>query len=232
MHACMLSRFSRVHSLQPCGPQPASLLCPWDSPGKNTGVGCHALFHGIFPIQGSNPSLLRLLHWQEGSLPLVPPGKPQALDIHWQFSFSKDCRVWLQPWINERTLSPVFLPMPMGRILQHCHFGRQTISLINQHFLPYLLRFLEGRKIRVLDSEPLIQDQISFQPHCILSPFSCWILLDETFSLRFWRPLLSLTKESERLLVFLTHGCTLEPRGSFKTHSPHPEPIKLESQWV
>ena len=29
-----------------------------DSPGKNTGVGCHALLHGIFPTQGSNPGLL------------------------------------------------------------------------------------------------------------------------------------------------------------------------------
>ena len=33
------------------------LLCPWDSPGKNTGVGCHALLQGIFPTQGSNPGL-------------------------------------------------------------------------------------------------------------------------------------------------------------------------------
>ena len=29
-----------------------------DSPGKNTGVGCHALLQGIVPIQGSNPHLL------------------------------------------------------------------------------------------------------------------------------------------------------------------------------
>ncbi|KAM7233981.1 hypothetical protein CapIbe_016118, partial [Capra ibex] len=29
-----------------------------DSPGKNTGVGCHALLQGIFPTQGSNPGLL------------------------------------------------------------------------------------------------------------------------------------------------------------------------------
>ena len=28
-----------------------------DSPGKNTRVGCHALFHGIFPTEGSNPGL-------------------------------------------------------------------------------------------------------------------------------------------------------------------------------
>ena len=29
-----------------------------DSPGKNTGVGCHALLQGIFPTHGSNPGLL------------------------------------------------------------------------------------------------------------------------------------------------------------------------------
>ena len=37
---------------------PTRLLCPWDSPGKNTGVGCHALLQRIFPTQGSNPGLL------------------------------------------------------------------------------------------------------------------------------------------------------------------------------
>ena len=47
-----------------------------DSPGKNTGVGCHALLWRIFPTQGLNPHLLCLLHWQKGSLPLAPPGKP------------------------------------------------------------------------------------------------------------------------------------------------------------
>ena len=34
------------------------LLCPWDSAGKNTGVGCHALLQGIFLTQGLNPCLL------------------------------------------------------------------------------------------------------------------------------------------------------------------------------
>ena len=34
------------------------VLCPWDSPGKNTGVGCHFFLQGIFPTQGSNPGLL------------------------------------------------------------------------------------------------------------------------------------------------------------------------------
>ena len=49
------------------GLQPARLLCPWNYPGKNTGVDCHFLLKGLFLIQGSN---LRLLHWQGGSLPL------------------------------------------------------------------------------------------------------------------------------------------------------------------
>ena len=45
-------------------------------PGKNTGVGHHALLQGIFPTQGSNLRLSCLLHWQVDSLPLAPPGKP------------------------------------------------------------------------------------------------------------------------------------------------------------
>ncbi|XP_070625051.1 microtubule-associated protein 9 isoform X5 [Bos indicus] len=52
---------------------PTRLLCPWDSPGKDAGVGCHALFHGIFMTQGSNPCRFRLLHCRAGSLPLAPP---------------------------------------------------------------------------------------------------------------------------------------------------------------
>ena len=45
-------------SLQPHGLQPARLLRPWNSPGKNTGVVCHSLPQGIFPTQGSNPGFL------------------------------------------------------------------------------------------------------------------------------------------------------------------------------
>ena len=57
---------------------------PGDSPGNNTGVGCHALLQGIFPTQGSNPHLLCLLQWQAGSSPLVPPGKSieQAIAVY------------------------------------------------------------------------------------------------------------------------------------------------------
>ena len=44
--------------MRPYGLQPARLLYPWDSQGRNTGEGCHALFQGIFPAQGSNPHLM------------------------------------------------------------------------------------------------------------------------------------------------------------------------------
>ena len=63
-------------SLWPRGLQSAGLLGPWDFLGKNTGVSCHFFLQGIFPAQGSSPSLLRLLYWQADSLPLEPPGKP------------------------------------------------------------------------------------------------------------------------------------------------------------
>ena len=45
-------------SLRPHGLELTRLLRPWDSPGTNTGVGCHFLLQGLFPTQGSNPNLL------------------------------------------------------------------------------------------------------------------------------------------------------------------------------
>ena len=52
----MFSRSVVSNSLQPFGPSGSAVH--GDSPGKNTGVGCHALLQGIFPTQGSNPGLL------------------------------------------------------------------------------------------------------------------------------------------------------------------------------
>ena len=62
MFNCMCAR--SCPTPRPHGLQPARLLCPWDSPGKNTEVGCHSLLQGIFPTQGLNWHLLRVLHWQ------------------------------------------------------------------------------------------------------------------------------------------------------------------------
>ena len=57
-------------SLWPHGLQPARLLFPWDSPGKNTEVGYHCLLQGIILTQVLN---LSLLPWQVDPF---PPGKP------------------------------------------------------------------------------------------------------------------------------------------------------------
>ena len=68
MHACSVMS----NSLQPH-------LCPWDFPGKNTGVGCHFLLQGTFLTQGSNLHLLCLLHCRQM---LYPPSPPPPLSIY------------------------------------------------------------------------------------------------------------------------------------------------------
>ena len=62
MHAKAVSVVS--DSLRPNGLQPTRLLCPWDSPGKNTRVGFHALLQGTFPVHKVNPGGLSLLRSQ------------------------------------------------------------------------------------------------------------------------------------------------------------------------
>ena len=76
VHAHMLRCPVISDSLQTHG-----FLCPWDFPGKNSGVGCHFLLQGIFPTQRLNPSLLCLL----------------------------DCRQILYLWATGETLNEVWM---------------------------------------------------------------------------------------------------------------------------
>ena len=46
-----------IEPAPPGSAAPARLLCPWDSPGKSTGVSYHAVLQGIL-TQGSNPHLM------------------------------------------------------------------------------------------------------------------------------------------------------------------------------
>ena len=81
-HACVLSCFSHAQPYDPMDQSPPGASVHGIlSPGKNTGMSCHALLQGIFLTQRSNPCLLCLLHWQAGSLPLAPP-VPRASPIH------------------------------------------------------------------------------------------------------------------------------------------------------
>ena len=63
MHMCVscsvVSNSLLPHGSMVATPQqPNRLLCQWNSPGKNTGVGCHSLLQGFFPTKGSTPGLL------------------------------------------------------------------------------------------------------------------------------------------------------------------------------
>ena len=84
---------SLVQLLQPHGLQPASLLCPWDSSGKNIGVGCHSVFQGISLTQGLNPGLPHcrqiLYHLNHQESPIKPwdsPGKNTGIESHFLVS--------------------------------------------------------------------------------------------------------------------------------------------------
>ena len=76
--SCMLSCSVVSNSLQPHGLQPTRLLCLWNFPGKNTGVGCHFLLQGIFPHPGIEPMSLESLvspALAGGFFTTEPPGK-------------------------------------------------------------------------------------------------------------------------------------------------------------
>ena len=75
---CMLSCFNQVRLFE--APWTVAHQAP-QSMGfsrQEYWVGCHSLLQEIFPTQGSNLHLLRLLHCQGGSLPLATPGKPRT----------------------------------------------------------------------------------------------------------------------------------------------------------
>ena len=115
VHVCACSVVS--DSLQPCGLKPGRLLCPWDFPGKNTGVHVHFLLQGIFPAQGLNLCLVHLLHWQWILLPLCHLGSTQrrlrsslfSMEVFWYFilspqlsSTSSCVAVWLVKFLTIR----------------------------------------------------------------------------------------------------------------------------------
>ena len=109
-------------SLRPHELQPTRLLCPWDSSGKSTGVGCHFLLQGIFLTQGSN---LGLPHYRQTLYRLSQQGIPDTQkrkitnlkDSIYHFSLMetvRDVALWkerIQGW-EEITLFNVYLKLP------------------------------------------------------------------------------------------------------------------------
>ena len=92
--------------------EPTKLLCPWNSPGKNSGVGSHSLLQGIFPTQGSNPGLLhcRRLFTSE------PAGKP--INLRRPLKLKSYCDLNTR-WAEGRNKTAAIVP----RITAHSNSG-------------------------------------------------------------------------------------------------------------
>ena len=110
VHACSVVS----NSLQSRGLWPTRLICPWHSPGKNTGAGCHLLLQGISLTEGSNPCLLHSLHWQVDSLPLHHLGNPIV-----NIFLGKSEQTFFQPSLIIFALKMEVRPCNFGYIASH-----------------------------------------------------------------------------------------------------------------
>ena len=137
-------------SVRPHWRQPTKLPRPWDSPGKNTGVGSHAFLQRIFLIQESNLCLLCLLRWQEGFflffffIPLVPPGKQELfLFLVWQIKASKG--LWHQQWPGTFFKLDMF-SYSLTPFIPCTFFYSVSVFLLNQCFLWLSFSFVWRRR--------------------------------------------------------------------------------------
>ena len=84
----MLNHFGHVRLLATPRTVAHQAPCPWDFPGKNTGVDCHALLQGIFPTRGSNPHL-----------PASPALQADSFFTHWAI-----WEAWIQHMCKEKVV--------------------------------------------------------------------------------------------------------------------------------
>ena len=148
-------------SVRPHRQQPSRLPCPWDSPGKNTGVGCHFLSNAwkwklkvksLSHVQLQGPHGLqptRLLHsWDF-------PGKSTRVGCH--------CLLWVL-WpttvqISQRPLAIIlYKPKPLPFII-----GDSITRTHTAHFCPYLVNDVLNLALASL-SEINVKFQEFFEP--------------------------------------------------------------------
>ena len=116
------------NSLWPCGLWPTRLLCPWNFPGKNTGVGCYSFFQGIFLTRGSNSGLLQLSkgHLQdimEGNKLFRKEGMEEGRNRKGRKMDGEEGRTEIQPW---------------AEVL--CQYNKVIVSLITEnHGCPFAI---------------------------------------------------------------------------------------------
>ena len=121
-------------SVRPHGRQPTRLPCPWDSPGKNTGVGCHFLLQCIKVKSESQvaQSCLTLSNPMDCSLPgSSVHGIFQAGVLEWGATAFSAC-YW--SCINKFQTQPTFKkPTATGRFSSHPLRGKQTNTRAHNH---------------------------------------------------------------------------------------------------
>ena len=105
---------------------PTSLLCPLDSPVKNTGVGCHTLLQGIFPTQGSNPGPPHcrqiVYHLSHQGSPNIPKNGCKLLRCCLcakAFDFVDHNKLW-------KNLQEMGIPDHLTRLLRNLYAGQEA----------------------------------------------------------------------------------------------------------
>ena len=115
-----------------CSPQRTGSSVHGDSPGKNTGVGCHAFLQGIFPTQGLNPGLP---HCMQILYCLSFPNREVLFGLSVQFSsVTRSCPTLCDP-MNHSTLGlPVHHQLPE---FTQAHIHRVSDTIQPSHPLSY-----------------------------------------------------------------------------------------------
>ena len=137
---CVLVAQSCPTLCNPMDCSPARLLCPWNSPTKNTGVGCHSLLQGLFPTRGLN---LGLLHCRQILYHLSYQGGPNTIQYK-NKSWKKKSDVLIT------LFAPYFCPSSRAKML--LSYKRRQVNLHKTKASPFL-RVNRGRSKR---SEPAL----------------------------------------------------------------------------
>ena len=133
---------------------PGKFLCPWNFPGKNTGVGCHFLPQGIFLTQGSNPYLQHcrwiLHHWATREAQVNYVYMSQSCLILWDPMYCSPPGSVLHGIFQTIILEWVAISYPRGSsgtCNQACtsHIGREILYHLHHLGNPYYSTIIRKR---------------------------------------------------------------------------------------
>ena len=151
--------------VRPQRQQPTRLSHPWDSPGKNTGVGCHFLLR-CMKVK-SESEVVQSCPTLSDPMDYSPPGSSihgifQARILEWgAIAFSAICQqIWkTQQWPQDWKRS-VFIPIPKKGNAEECS-NYHTIALIS-HASKVMLKILQARLQQYVNCE-LLDVQAEFR---------------------------------------------------------------------